>query len=88
MKKQAIQSVLTKKAQFTLPKKVRERLGLNPGDRIAFILEKESVRLVPVRSTLEEHFACISPSQRPEDYSSLQKELEMFIADEVVKEQD
>jgi antitoxin PrlF len=88
MKKQAIQSVLTKKAQFTLPKRIRERLGLKPGDRIAFILEKESVRLVPVHSTLDKHFACISPKQRPEDYSRLRKEVESLIADEVVKEQD
>ncbi len=88
MKKKSIQSVLTKKAQFTLPKRIRERLGLKPGDRIAFILEKDSVRLVPVHSTLDKHFACVSPKQRPEDYSSLRKEVEGFVADEVMKEQD
>ncbi len=88
MKKKSIQSVLTKKAQFTLPKRIRDRLGLKPGDRIAFILEKESVRLVPVHSTLDKHFACISPRQTPEDYKVLRKEVEASIAKEVMGDQN
>ncbi len=34
-------SILTSKGQTTIPKKVREHLGLNPGDRIEFIITNE-----------------------------------------------
>jgi AbrB family looped-hinge helix DNA binding protein len=32
-------STLTSKGQITLPKRVRERLGLQPGDRVDFEIE-------------------------------------------------
>jgi AbrB family looped-hinge helix DNA binding protein len=32
-------STLTSKGQITLPKRVRERLGLRPGDRVDFEIE-------------------------------------------------
>jgi|FaiFalDrversion2_1042247.scaffolds.fasta_scaffold49801_1 AbrB family looped-hinge helix DNA binding protein len=34
---------LTAKGQVTIPKQVRERLGLAPGDEIEFILEGEAI---------------------------------------------
>lgn len=48
-------SVLTGKGQLTVPKDVRERLGLKRGDRVVFEFEGDSVRLrVEGRRTLEE----------------------------------
>src|SRR3954451_15522174 len=36
---------LTSRGQVTIPKDVRERLGLRPGDEIVFVEDQESVRL-------------------------------------------
>lgn len=37
---------LTKKGQVTIPKKVRNQLGLKPGMHVDFIEDKQGVRLV------------------------------------------
>ena len=41
---------MTSKGQITVPKDVRLRLGLKPGDRVRFIVESDGrVRLLPAR---------------------------------------
>ncbi len=48
-------STLTSKGQLTIPKDVRERLGMKRGDRVVFEFEEDSVRLkVEKRRSLEE----------------------------------
>ena len=50
-----LRATLISKGQLTVPKDVRERLGLNSGDRVVFEFEGDSVRLkVEKRRNLEE----------------------------------
>lgn len=44
-----IESVLTSKAQTTLPKAVRATLQVGPGDRIRYIISGGEVRILAVR---------------------------------------
>lgn len=44
-----IQSTVTSKGQTTLPKAVREALGLVPGDKVRFLIVEGEVRILPVR---------------------------------------
>ena len=44
-----IESTLTAKGQTTIPKAVREKLRLNPGDRIRYEFEGDIVRLVALK---------------------------------------
>jgi|GEM_PF-3142275 len=48
--------VLTKKSRITLPKQVRDFLGVNTGEQIIFIIEDNSVKIMPVKSKLEQNF--------------------------------
>lgn len=41
---------VTSKGQITLPKRVREELGVVEGDKVRFIVERKGVRVLPVRS--------------------------------------
>ena len=44
-----IESAVTSKGQTTLPKAVREALGVGPGDRVRYaILDNGEVRILPV----------------------------------------
>ena len=48
-------ATLTSKGQLTVPKDVRDRLGLKSGDRVVFDLEGDAVRLrVERRKSLRE----------------------------------
>lgn len=47
-----MQSTMTSKGQVTVPKPVREKLLLRPGDKIDFRLEDDGVHLVPVTASV------------------------------------
>lgn len=44
-----IESVITSKGQTTLPKAVREALGVGPGDRMRYVILDGEVRMTPTR---------------------------------------
>lgn len=44
-----LESTVTKKGQTTLPKSVRDSLGLQPGDRVRYVIMDGAVRILPVR---------------------------------------
>ncbi len=48
-----IESTVTSKGQTTLPKAVREALGVGPGDRVRYRIEGDQVRLIRPRSVLD-----------------------------------
>ena len=41
---------ITSKGQLTLPRQVRQSLGVGPGDQVAFEVAPEGVSVLPVRS--------------------------------------
>ena len=44
-----ITSAITSKGQTTLPKPVREALGVGAGDRVRYVILGSAVRVLPVR---------------------------------------
>ncbi len=45
-----IESAVTSKGQTTLPRAVREALGVEPGDRVRYVIfDSNEVRILPVR---------------------------------------
>ena len=43
-----IESAITSKGQTTLPKVVREALGVHAGDRVRYVIFEDEVRILPV----------------------------------------
>jgi len=86
MKTHTDKFVLIKKSQITLPKQVREFLGVKPGDQITFVIEDNSVKIMPVKSKIEENFGKVKPIQKPEDFKQIREFVEKEIAEESMKE--
>jgi antitoxin PrlF len=86
MAKVVTKSVLTKKSQLTLPKKIREFLNVKPGDRIDFKIEESEVKIIPIRSELEANFGKVRPISKPENFTEIRKKTEEKIAQEVMGE--
>ena len=48
-----MQTTMTSKGQVTVPKPIRDRLHLKPGDKIDFMLDEDGgVRVVPVTASV------------------------------------
>ncbi len=52
-------TTVTRKGQITIPARIRLRLGLKQGDKVAFIDEGDKVVLKPVASNVELAFGLI-----------------------------
>jgi antitoxin PrlF len=61
-----MESAITVKGQATIPKPIREHLGLNPGDRVKFFVHPDgSVVLLPKLSASAVRGMVKSRSRRP-----------------------
>jgi AbrB family looped-hinge helix DNA binding protein len=56
---------MTSKGQITIPKDIRDRLGLKQGDRVRFIVEDDGrVRLMPAKRDVSELFGILPKPRR------------------------
>jgi len=59
-------STLTAKGQTTIPKRVRDLLGLKPGDRLEFVVQEDGTALmVPATLHIADLEGCLPPPKRP-----------------------
>ena len=79
-------SVLTKKFQITLPKKIRQILEVKSGERIGFIVEGNEVKIVPLKSKLEENFGKVKALRKPENFKKIRDFVEKEMAKNVIEE--
>jgi AbrB family looped-hinge helix DNA binding protein len=70
-------SSVSPKGQVTLPIEIRRKLGLKPKDKVAFLLEGQTVKIIPA-SPLEESYQAIPALEPPRSW----KEIEASAADE------
>lgn len=73
-------SKITSKGQTTIPKRIRDELGLEPGGRVQFVLKDGEVVLQPIKSTLLDLRGTVKPRRRPEDFSEVRQEVKKRVA--------
>ncbi len=72
-------TTLTTKGQVTIPKKIRDELGLKPGDKVIFEKDKKAVKIKPAPDFFSFKGA-LKEKRLPSD-----KEIEEIAAKEAVK---
>lgn len=77
---------LTSKSQVTLPKEIRDFLGIGPGDQVSFRVAGGEVVVAPVVSSLEANFGSVAPRTSPEDFRAAREEFENDVAEEAAGE--
>lgn len=78
-------SVLTAKSQVTIPKKVRDAMGVGPGDQVRFKLEGNVARIEPIASKLERNFGTVKPRKKPEDFRKVREAFEKAVANDTAE---
>lgn len=61
---------ITSKGQVTVPKEIRQRLGVEPGDALEFLFRNGHVEIVPVRRRRVAEFRGIFPTSEPLDFTA------------------
>ena len=79
-------SVLTKKWQTTIPKDIRKYLGLEPNDRILYLIEGEKVILKPMRGNILDLKGSVLSNEKPIDFNKIRKETKKRVAGKIIKE--
>lgn len=80
------EATVTQKGQITIPKEIRQRLGLKPRDRVRFHVVEGGVTLARAGASVVERTAgVVTPLNRPEDFRALREAFEEGVAGEVIE---
>lgn len=81
-----LESTVTQKGQVTIPKEIRQRLGLKPRDRVRFHVQEGAVTLARASASVVERTAgAVTPLHGPEDLEALREGFEEGVAQEVIE---
>ena len=79
-----LESTITRKGQVTIPKAIRDRLGVKEGEKILFVMRGEEVVFTVVKKTILDLRGSVQPSAHPEDYGKIRQSVRQTIAKKVV----
>lgn len=71
-----------RRGQLTLPKPVRQALGLREGDRVAFVDQGGEVVLHPLRATLRDLRGSVPAPGGPQDFAAIREHVGRALARE------
>ena len=75
-----LESTMTRKGQVTIPKAIRDRLGVKEGEKVLFVVRDEEVVLKVVKGTILDLRGSVQPSVHPEDFEKIRQSVRQAIA--------
>jgi len=78
-------ATLSSKGQVTIPRAIRERLRLKPGDRVMFVEREDMVVLEPVSGSIMDWYGALAGQPAP-DWQDLRTDVMAQVASETAHE--
>ena len=78
------ESTITRKGQVTIPKAIRDRLGVKEGEKVLFVLRGEEVVLKVIKGTILDLRGSVRPSAHPEYFEKIRQSVKQAVAKKVV----
>ena len=79
-----LESTITRKGQVTIPKAIRDRLGVKEGEKVLFVMRGEEVVLRVVKGTILDLRGSVQPAAHPEDFEKIRRSVKQAVANKVV----
>ena len=78
-----LKSTISRKGQVTIPKAIRDRLGLKEGEKVHFVMRGEEVVLKVIKGTILDLRGSLRSSAHPEDFAKIRQSVRRAIAKKV-----
>lgn len=79
-----LESRATEKGQVTIPARLREEFGIEPGGTVRFEAGDGFIKVMPIRSSILDFYGIVEPRHRPVDFDALEDAYERGVAEEVI----
>jgi len=76
-----MQSTVTRKGQVTIPKLVRDRLGVKQGEKVLFVLRGDEIVLKVIRGNILDLKGTVRPRSHPEDFEAIRKSVKHVLSE-------
>ena len=78
-------SILTKKGQTTIPKGVREFLGIKPNDKILYLIEGNKVVIKPLKGNILDLKGSVKTKDKPINFKKVRSVTKKKLARKIVE---
>jgi AbrB family looped-hinge helix DNA binding protein len=80
-------ATLSSKGQLVLPKAIRDRLGLKPGDKVVFMTRQDRIELQSYSGNILDWYGAVEVRQ-PQDWELVAAETQRRRAEEIMRESE
>jgi antitoxin PrlF len=84
MEVRMLESTITRKGQVTIPKAIRDRLGVKEGEKVLFVMRGEEVVLKVVKGTILDLRGSVQTPAHPEDFEKIRQSVKQALAKKVL----
>jgi AbrB family looped-hinge helix DNA binding protein len=79
-------STLTSKGQITIPKEIRDALGLKEHDRVSFVKRGDEILIKPIKGSILDLKGVVKPRKRPENFEKIREATRKIVARKIAEE--
>ncbi len=79
-------STITRKGQVTIPKAIRDRLGVREGEKVLFVMRGNEVVLKIMHGTILDLKGSVKASHRSEDFEAVRRSVKQTVSAKVARD--